>query len=182
MRIPKERNVKALRFTIAILASLASLAPAQNTAVPAGGKWTMSETEEKMTGQKRVKFDLPADNYLPDSDRRPEIMLFCVGGKLKLADFHPNLRLSGPNRASFWGRPQMHVTVRIDNHHTSHNWNWVNGDFLAMDEDTARGLIQANIFKVEFNSKEGSQIAEFTPAGIDVAKVHQACGIKPEKP
>lgn len=174
--------MRTLRFTIAILASLVALAPAQNNGVAAGGKWTMSESEEKMTGQKRVKFDLPADNNLRDSDRPPEVLLFCVGGKLKLADFRPNLRLSGPNRASFWGRPQMRVTVRIDNHHSNHNWNWVNGDFLAMDEDTARGLIQANIFKVEFNSRDGSQIAEFSPAGLDTAKVRQACGIKPEKP
>ena len=174
--------MKALRFTFAICTLLATLAPAQNNGVPAGGKWTMSETEEKMTGEKRVKFDLPADNNLRDSDRPPEVMIFCVAGKLKLADFHPNLRMSGPNRASFWGRPQMRVIVRVDNHHSKHNWNWVNGDFLAMDEGTARELIQANIFKVEFDSREGSQIAEFSPAGLDVAKVHQACGIKPEKP
>jgi hypothetical protein len=174
--------VKALRFTIAIFAMLAAFAPAQDNGVPAGGKWMKFETEEKMTGAKRVKFDLPADNYLANSDRRPEVMIFCVGGKLKLADFHPNFRMSGPNRASFWGRPQMRVMVRVDNHHSKHNWNWVNGDFLAMDEDTAREVLGAQIFKVEFETKDGSQIAEFTPAGINLDMVHQACGLKPEKP
>jgi hypothetical protein len=174
--------VKAVRFTIAVIAVLATFASAQGNGVPAGGKWMRYETEEKMTGQKRVKFELPADNYLANSDRKPEVMLFCVGGKLKLADFHPNFRMAGPNRASFWGRPEMRVTVRIDNSHSNHNWKWINGDFLAMDEDTARELIRANIFKVEFETKEGPQIAEFTPAGLDVAQVHQACGIKPEKP
>ncbi len=176
--------MKALRFTVAILAILAAFAFAQDKdkGVPAGGKWTRYQTEDKMTGEQRVKFELPADNYLANSDRRPDVMLFCVGGKLKLADFHPNFALSGPNRASFWGRPEMHVTVRIDNHHTKHNWKWINGDFLAMDEDTARELIRANIFKVEFETKEGPQIAEFTPAGLDIGQVHQACGLKPEKP
>jgi hypothetical protein len=174
--------VRALRFTIAILTMLAAFAPAQDNGVSAGGKWMKYETEDKMTGEKRVKLDLPADNYLANSDRRPEVMLFCVGGKLKLADFHPNFRLAGPNRASFWGRPQMRVTVRVDNSHSKHNWNWVNGDFLAMDEDTARELIRANIFKVEFVTGDGPQIAEFSPAGLNLDQIHQACGLKPEKP
>jgi len=174
--------VKALRFTIAVLTMLAAFAPAQENGVPVGGKWTKSETEDKMTGEKRVKFDLPADNYLANSDRRPEVMIFCVGGKLKLSDFHPNFRMAGPNRASFWGRPQMRVEVRVDNHHSKHNWNWVNGDFLAMDEDTARQVLGANIFKVEFVTRDGPQIAEFTPAGLDLQQVRQACGLKPEKP
>jgi len=161
---------------------LAAFAPAQNNGVPAGGKWTKYEEEEKMTGDKRVKFQLPADNFLANSDQRPEVMLFCVAGKLKLADFRPNLRMSGPNRASFWGRPQMRVTVRVDHSHDKHNWNWVNGDFLAMDDDTARQLLGAQVFKIEFNTKEGPQIAEFSPAGINQGMVHQACGLKPEKP
>jgi len=174
--------VKAARFTIAVIAVLATFAPAQGNGTPAGGKWMRYETEEKMTGQKRVKFSLAADNYLANSDRRPEVMLFCVGGKLKLADFRPNYGMAGPNRASFWGRPQMRVTVRVDNSHSNHNWNWVNGDFLAMDEDTTRQLIQANIFKVQFNTREGPQIAEFSPAGLNLDQVRQACGLKPQKP
>lgn len=174
--------MKAVRFTIAAVAILVSLAPAQGNGVPVGGKWMKYETEEKMTGQKRVKFDLPADNYLSNSDRRPEVMLFCVGGKLKLADFRPNFGMSGPNRVSFWGRPEMRVTVRVDNSHSNHSWKWVNGDFLAMDDDTARQLIRANIFKVEFETREGPQIAEFTPTGLDLNQVRQACDIKPQKP
>jgi hypothetical protein len=174
--------VKALRFTIATLTLLAAFAPAQDNGVPVGGNWMKYQTEDKMTGEKRVKFELPANNYLDKSDRKPEVMIFCVGGKLKLADFHPNLRLSGPNRASFWGRPQMRVMVRVDQHHSKHNWNWVNGDFLAMDEDTARELVQANIFNVEFTSRQGPQIAEFSPSGLNLSEFRQACGVKPEKP
>jgi hypothetical protein len=175
--------VKALRFTIAILAMLAAFAPAQENAVPAGGKWTRSEVEDKMTGEKRVKFDLPANNMLADSERRPEVMIFCVGGKLKLSDFHPFFKMSGPNRASFWaGRPQMRVMVRVDNHHSKHNWNWVNGDFLAMDEDTAREVLGAQIFNVQFDTPDGPQITEFSPGGINLQGVREACGLKPERP
>jgi len=43
--------VKALRFTIAVLTMLAAFAPAQENGVSVGGKWTKSETEDKMTGE-----------------------------------------------------------------------------------------------------------------------------------
>lgn len=174
--------MKRLRLAIAILAMLAAFAPAQETGVPAGGKWTKYEGEEKMTGYKRVRFELPADNHIENSERAPMVRLYCVNGKLKLADFRPNFSMAGPNRASFTGRPEMRVEVRIDSHHTKHNWKWVNGDFLAMDDDTARELISAQIFKVEFVSRDGPQIAEFTPAGLDLQQVRQACSLKPQKP
>jgi hypothetical protein len=174
--------VRTLRFSIAILAMLAAFAPAQENGVSAGGKWMKYEAEEKMTGYQRVRFELPADNHLENSERTPLVRIYCEKGKLKLADLRPNFRMAGPDRASFWGHPQMRVEVRIDSYHTKHNWNWVNGDFLAMDGDTARELIGAQIFKVEFVSKDGPQIAEFTPAGLDLRQVHQACGLKPEKP
>jgi hypothetical protein len=174
--------LRRLRFIFAVITALGAFCVAQDNTVPAGGKWTKSEMEEKMTGNKRIKFSLPADNYLRDSEARPEVMLFCVNGKLKLADFHPHLRMAGPNRASFWGRPQMHVMVRVDKHHDWKNWNWVNGDFLAMDDDTAKQLIGAQVFKVQFGSNEGAQIAEFSPGGLDLGMVRQACGVKPQKP
>lgn len=174
--------MKTLRFSIAILVLLAAFAPAQENGVPVGGKWMKYEAEEKMTGNKRVRFELPADNPLENSERTPLVRIYCEQGKFKLADFRPNFRLAGPNRASFWGRPQMRVEVRIDNYHTKHNWNWVNGDFLAMDGDTARELIGAQIFKVKFISRDGPQIAEFTPAGLELQQVRQACSLKPQKP
>jgi hypothetical protein len=58
----------------------------------------------------------------------------------------------------------------------------VNGKFLAMDKDTVRQLIGANIFKVEFDTPRGPQIAEFSPAGLDLALVRNACSLKPQKP
>jgi len=58
----------------------------------------------------------------------------------------------------------------------------VHGNFLAMDKDTVRQLIGAKIFKVEFDSPRGPQIAEFTPAGLDLALVRKDCSLKPQKP
>ena len=159
------------------------LALAQSAGVSAGGKWIAYSSEEKMTGAKKVTFSLPADNEDPSDDRSAQILLVCVDGKLKLGDFRPNTRMAGPDRPSFWGRPQMEVMVRVDQSHSRHAWNWVNGKFLAMDKDTVREMIGSQIFKVQFQaSRRGSQIAEFSPGGLDLPQVKQACGLKPKKP
>ena len=151
-------------------------------AIPAGGKWMEFQSEDKMTAAQKNRFELEADTLLPDSDAKAKVILFCVDGKLALGDFRPNLRIGPPNWASFWGRPQMSVRVRVNNSSSRHHWNWVNGKFLAMDKDTVRQLIGAQIFKVEFETPNGRQIAEFSPAGLDLALVRKACSLKPQKP
>jgi len=156
---------------------------AQDAGVPAGGKWKEFRSEDKITAAQKTRFELEADGILPDSDAKAKVLLFCVNGKLALGDFRPNLRIGPPNRASFWeGKPQMRVRVRVDNSSSRHSWNWVNGNFLAMDKDTVRQLIGARIFKVEFDTPRGPQIAEFTPAGLDLALVRKDCSLKPQKP
>ena len=121
-------------------------------------------------------------NDTRDGDDRAEVRLYCSNGKLKLADFRPNVRLSRPNWGGFWGQPQMHVRVRVDDSHDTHNWNWVNGHFLAMDKGTVREMIGAHLFRIEFNTPDGPKIAEFSPAGLDLRLVHDACGLTPSKP
>jgi hypothetical protein len=168
-----------LGFLTLLLAAIALCA--QDNGVSAGGKWMQSSSEDKMTAAKRVKFWLPADNFL-DGDYKPAVSIFCTDGKWTLSDFRPNGDLGRPNRPGFWGQPQMEVTVRVDNSHSNHGWNWVNGDFLAMDKGTTRQLIGATIFKIEFLSPRGPRIAEFSPAGLNLEQVRLACGLKPEKP
>jgi len=155
---------------------------AQDVGVNAGGKWLAYTSEDKMTGARSVRFELPADNEDSSDDRSARVLLFCSEGKFKLGDFRPNTRIAGPNRPSFWGRPQMTVMVRVDQSHDHHNWNWVNGHFLSMDKDTVRELIGAQIFKIQFQTPRGPQIAEFSPAGLDVPQETKACGLKPKKP
>ena len=151
--------------------------------ISAGGKWMQFQSEDKMTAAKRVRFELLADNYLrEDPDSKPRINLFCSDGKLTLADFNPGARLGHPDYPGFWGQPKMEVTVRVGNIHYHHGWNWVRGHFLAMDKGTARGLIGAQTFKVEVRTRSGPQIAEFSPAGLDVSRVKQACDLTPKKP
>ena len=147
----------------------------------AGGNWTQSRSEDRMTAEKRTLFMLPASNTR-EGDSRAEIRLYCNDGKLKLADFRPNVRLSRPNWGGFWGQPQMRVRVRADDSHDDHSWNWVNGHFLSMDKGSTRELIGAHLFRIEFSTPDGAQIAEFNPAGLDLRLVRDACGFTPKRP
>ena len=85
--------------------------------VSAGGKWMQFESEDKMTGAKRVRFELLAENYFrEDPEYKPRVELFCEDGKLKLADFNPGVRLPRPIVPGFWGQPQLEVEVRVDDY------------------------------------------------------------------
>ena len=150
------------------------------TGTSAGGSWTEYRTEDPMTAAKKVRFELPAANA-GDRDEQGRVILFCTDGKLNLADFRPNVRLGRPDWPGFWGQPQMRVRVRADDSHSDHNWNWVNGHFLSMDKGTTRELLGARLFRIEFRTPEGPKIAEFSPAGLDLKQVHDACGLSPKK-
>ena len=173
--------------------SPAALACAQNGAmtpyqgesdgVSAGGKWLEFQSSDKMTGAKDVRFELRSDNYFrEDPDYKPRVVLFCSNGKLKLADFNPGVRLPRPNRPGFWGQPQLEVMVRIDDTHYFKGWNWMRGHFLSMDKGTVRGMIGAQVFNVELPTRSGRQIAEFSPGGLNLDRVRQACDLTPKKP
>jgi len=169
----------------AACAQSGSMSPYQGErdGVSAGGKWMMFEADDKMTGAKKVRFELLANNYFrEDPDYKPRINLFCSDGKLALADFNPGVRLGGPDRPGFWGQPKMEVMVRIDDFHAHHGWDWERGHFLAMDKGTTRGLLTAQIFNLEVRTRSGRQIAEFTPAGLDLTRVKQVCGLTPKRP
>jgi hypothetical protein len=151
--------------------------------VSAGGGWVSYQAVDKMTGAKKIRFELLANNYFKeDPTYKPRVDLYCEDGKLKLADFNPGVRLPPPNRPGFWGQPQLEVEVRIDDFHTYHGWNWVRGHFLSMDKGTVRGIIGAQIFNVALRTRSGRQIAEFSPAGLNVDQVRQSCDISPKKP
>ena len=151
--------------------------------IKAGGKWMQFQSVDKMTGAKKVRFELLSDNYFrEDPDYRPRVELFCEEGKLKLADFNPGVRLPPPNRPGFWGQPQLEVEVRIDSSHSYHGWNWIRDRFLSMDKGTTRELIGANIFKIQIRARRGHEIAEFSPAGLDLARIKQACDLTPKRP
>ena len=157
--------------------------PGESDGVSVGGKWMEFHSEDKMTGAKKVRFELLADNYLSeDPDYKPRIELSCTNGKHTDTDFTPGIRLGPPNRPGFWGQPQMRVMVRVDETHSYHGWNWIRDRFLSVDKGTTRELIGAHIFKVEIRGRNGPEIAEFSPAGLDLSRAKQACDLTPKKP
>lgn len=155
----------------------------ESDGVSAGGKWMEFHSEDKMTGAKKVRLELLSDNYLSeDPDYKPRIDLTCTNGKYTESTFNPGIRLGPPNRPGFWGQPQMQVRVRVDDAHGYHGWNWIRDRFLSMDKGTTRELIGAHIFKVEIRGRAGPEIVEFSPAGLDLPRVKQACDLTPRKP
>lgn len=184
-------NVRALVFSL--LLSAASLAFAQRGSmspyqgeqdgVSAGGNWLAFASTDKMTGANKVRFELQSNNYFKeDSDYKPRVNLYCENGKLKLGDFNPGVRLLPPNRPGFWGQPQLEVEVRIDDTHYFKGWNWLRGHYLSMDKGTIRGMLSAQIFNIALPTRSGRQIAEFSPAGLDLDRVRKACDLTPKKP
>jgi hypothetical protein len=179
-----------LFFVVGAAAGLASaqtgaMTPNQDESdgVSAGGKWLEFSSTGKMTGAKKVRFEIQSDNYFrEDPEYKPRVNLYCSDGKLKLADFNPGVRLAPPNRPGFWGQPQLEVMVRVDDAHYYKGWNWMRGRFLSMDKGTTRGLIGAQVFKVELRTRSGRQIAEFSPGGLNFDRVKQACDLTPKKP
>ena len=175
----------SLTWAAVAFAQTGAMSPYQGESdgVGAGGKWLEFRSEDKMTGAKKVRFELQSDNYFrEDPEYKPRVNLICENGKLKLADFNPGVRLPPPNRPGFWGQPQLEVMVRVDDMHYFKGWNWVRGHFLSMDKGTTRGLMGAQVFKIELPTRSGRQIAEFSPAGLDFGRVREACDLTPKKP
>jgi hypothetical protein len=167
------------------LAQSGSMSPYQGEqdGISAGGKWMEFRSDDKMTGAKKFRFELLSNNYFrEDPNYPPRVELFCEDGKYKMANFNPGVRLPPPNRPGFWGQPQLEVEVRIDDFHTHRGWNWVRDQVLSMDKGTVRGLIDARIFNIAMPTRSGRQIAEFSPDGLNLDQVRQACDLTPKKP
>src|SRR5258707_287063 len=180
-------------FSIFLLMTLAALAVVHECAmspyqvekdgVSVRGQWKEFHSEDKMTGAKKVWFVLVATNYCTeDPDSKPRVAIVCSNGKYQYGDFSPGERLGHPDYLGFWGQPKMEVMVRIDGSHDHKGWNWVRGRFLAMDKGTVRGMIGAEIFNVEVRTRSGPQIAEFSPAGLNLDEVRKSCDLTPHKP
>jgi len=186
------------RYTWAVLATLmliagsvsavaqqGAMSPNQGEAdgVSAGGKWMEFRSEDKMTGAKKVRFELLSNNYLRDDpDYKPRIELVCTDGKYEHASFNPGAKLGMPDYPGFWYQPKMVVLVRIDDSHDHKGWNWMAGRFLSMDKGTVRGAMGAHVFNVEVRTRRGFEIAEFSPEGLNLDEVKHSCGLTPHKP
>jgi hypothetical protein len=186
-------NLAGRAAILSFLIGTAALASAQSgrmspyqgesDGVSAGGQWLEFASTDKMTGAKKVRFELQSNNYFKeDPDYKPRVNLICNNGKLKLADFNPGVRLPPPNRPGFWGQPQLEVEVRADDVHYYKGWNWLRGHFLSMDKGTVRGMMSAQVFNIALPTGHGREIAEFSPGGLNVERVREACDLTPKKP
>jgi hypothetical protein len=191
----KENNRRgtALAAAFAVLISMTGSTFAQQGAMSpyqdeqdgmsAGGKWMQFRSEDKMTGAKKVRFELLSNNFLrEDPDYKPRVEIVCSDGKYQYADFNPGQRLGHPDYPGFWGQPKMEVRVRIDGSHDNKGWNWVRGRFLSMDKGTVRGALGAQVFNIEVRTRTGYSIAEFSPAGLNLDEMKHACDLTPRKP
>ena len=62
----------------------------ESDGVSAGGKWLEFHSDDKMTGAKKVRFEIQSDSYFrEDPEYKPRVNLYCSDGKLKLAVFNP---------------------------------------------------------------------------------------------
>ena len=151
--------------------------------VSAGGNWLEFDSTDKMSGENKVRFELQSNNYFrEDNDYKPRVNLFCSNGKYKWGEFNPGMRLVPPNRPGYWGQPQLEVEVRIDDTHHFKGWNWMRDRFLSMDKGTVRGMMSAQVFNIALPTRSGREIAEFSPAGLDLGRVRKACDLTPKKP
>lgn len=175
-------------ITVSALPSRAqqgAMSPYQGEAdgMSAGGKWMEFRAEDKMTGAKKVRFELLSNNYLrEDPDYKPRVEITCSDGKYQRAVFNPGARLGRPDYPGFWGQPKMEVRVRIDGSHDNKGWNWEADRVLAMDKGTIRGAMGAQVFNVEVRTRSGYVIAEFSPAGLNLDEVKHSCDLTPHKP
>src|SRR5258705_3868270 len=135
LRTAAKLEILSACFVILCAGSLFAQRDQYDNAVSAGGKWTVSRAEDPMTAEKKVHLQVPADNSVA-GEELAQINLYCTNGKLKLADFHPNVPLARLNCPGFWGQQQMRVRVSADDWHGDHEFNHVNDDVLAMDTGT----------------------------------------------
>jgi hypothetical protein len=151
--------------------------------VSAGGKWMKFQSEDKMTGAKKTRFELQSNNFFKeDPDSKPRVNIVCTDGKYQYADFNPGVRLGRPDYPGFWGQPKMEVRVRFDGSNDHKGWNWVRGHFLAMDKGTVRAAMGASVFNVQIKTRTGYAIAEFSPAGLNLDEVRHSCDLTPKRP
>ncbi|MGC1373858.1 MAG: hypothetical protein WA824_17120, partial [Candidatus Sulfotelmatobacter sp.] len=99
---------------ISLFAQQGAMSPYQNEqdGQSAGGKWMAFRSEDPMTGAKKVRFELTANNYMrEDPNSKPRVELVCSNGKYQYSDFNPGERLGRPDYPGFWGQPKMEVMV-----------------------------------------------------------------------
>ncbi|MGC1228454.1 MAG: hypothetical protein WA859_18430, partial [Candidatus Sulfotelmatobacter sp.] len=81
---------------VSLFAQQGAMSPYQNEqdGQSAGGKWIAFRSEDPMTGDKKVRFELMANNYMrEDPNSKPPVELVCTNGIYEYSDLNPGERL-----------------------------------------------------------------------------------------
>ncbi|MGA3098128.1 MAG: PEGA domain-containing protein [Bryobacteraceae bacterium] len=149
----------------------------------AGGKWTYTVSENKLTGALYGIFELKANEALSDgiSSGVPNFIIMC-GGPAK-APTWINSKLISP---IVLGKPsefaahamQQTVVLRADSKFHTHFWNMAD-DFTTffVDKGATKELIGSGDARIQFrDASENQQVAVFSPGGISQEMLTKACG------
>jgi len=100
-----------------------------------GGKWMEFRSEDKMTGAKKVRFELLANNYFrQDPDYKPRVEMVCTNGKYQYADFNMAGGWDGRIIPAFGASPRWKSWSASMAAMTTRDGTGFAGRFLAMDK------------------------------------------------
>jgi tetratricopeptide (TPR) repeat protein len=151
---------------------------------PAGGKWTYDIGEDKLTGALFGVFSLEGDEPITDgvASALPSFVIMC-GGPLDSPHWLNSKLLSPvvlrmPDTKSPFGAPQQTVYLRADSKVRLHFWNMAE-DFRTffVDKGATKELLNSRIARIQFRDSSGhTQVAIFSPSGLDREGLVKACG------
>ncbi len=151
----------------------------------AGGAWTFEVSEDKLTGAAYGIFELKADEQISDgiSSDYPRFIIMC-GGSMQSPKWINSKMISpvvlgvGDTHSAFGGSPQQFVTLRADDKFHTHAWN-IADDYRVffVDKGATKEFMNSSNARIQFRDASGhSQVAIFSPAGLDRTKAAIACG------
>lgn len=151
----------------------------------AGGTWTFEVSEDKLTGAAYGIFELKADEQISDGigSDYPRFIIMCGGSKqspkwINSKLISPVVLGVGDTHSAFSGSPQQFVTLRADDKFHTHAWN-IADDYRVffVDKGATREFMNSGNARIQFRDASGhSQVAIFSPAGLDKTRAAIACG------
>jgi hypothetical protein len=155
----------------------------------AGGKWTYYVFEDKLTGNQTKIFYLNANEIISDgiASGVPSLHLEChpAVAKPKLPQyydlsFNSPVVLGTPLPEKRFGHYQQPIRIRTDSKIQPETWYMLD-DFHTMEmlgsDARIKAILNSTDLRVAFNIATGtSQVAMFSPAGLDHGMVIKQCG------
>jgi hypothetical protein len=174
-----------MKYTIALLASLAVLSFLPAKAAPGDGEWSVETSKNPMTDKVSSIVTLTGD-YLPPGDKRPMIGLRCDGGKFKGAALVTGGPIVAPATEPMspmdGGRLGLRILIRLNDNKPFRSLALVSDDskgFSLFGGNFGNQFIIAKAYRVQFDTfPSGSLIADFHPALADSVRVKELCGFK----